>query len=301
MRVFLTGATGFVGYHLRRRLVSDGHEVTGLARGAARMPAEPGVEWVAGDVTEPGAWAAKLQGHDAVVHLVAIRRGSAEQFRRVVVGGTRAMVAAAKAAGVRRFVLMSANGAEHGKNAYADAKASAEDAVRESGLAFVIFRPSFIFGEPPRNAQGKPLGQDFFLEIATLLRKMPAFPIFGRGDYRIAPVFAGDLAQAFSRALVDDGALGRAWVVTGPETPTYEETVRQVARWIGVRRWMPHMPVPLVRFGAAALGWIPKFPLTTTELDLLVRGNASDDHSWRAQFGVPQPKRMADVVPGYLR
>lgn len=298
MRVFLTGATGFVGTHLRRRFVADGHRVTGLARHAG--PDEPGVEWLRGDVTEPGEWTRAVAGHDAVVHLVAIRRGPRKRFRAVVVDGTRNVVEAAQRAGARRFLLMSANGAAHGDNAYADAKAGAEDAVRASGLPFAIFRPSFIFGEPPRDERGRATSRDFFLEMSGILRKTPVFPIFGRGDYLVAPVAAADVALAFSRALVDDAVLGRAWHLCGAETLTYEETIRRLAGWMGKRRWMPHVPVGLVRFGAAALGWIPGFPITTTELDLLVRGNTCPDDSWRRAFGIEKPTPLADVVPRYV-
>jgi len=109
-----------------------------------------GAELVEGDVTDAASLRAAFAGVDAVVHLVAIIRGSRADFERVMAQGTRNVVAAAKEAGVRRFVLASALGLdERTKDAvpYFAAKWEMERAVKESGLEYVILRPSFVFGK----------------------------------------------------------------------------------------------------------------------------------------------------------
>ena len=152
MTVLVTGGTGFVGPHVVHALRARELPVRALVRDprrAGRLTAW-GVDLAQGDVTDPDSLRAAFAGVDTVVHLVAIIKGSRADFERVMVQGTRNVVAAAREAGVRRFVLMSALGLdERSRNAvpYFAAKWEMERAVKEAGLEYVIFRPSFVFGK----------------------------------------------------------------------------------------------------------------------------------------------------------
>ena len=115
MRVLVTGATGFIGPHIVQGLVDAGHHVRVLEREPGKSSALPSQEAVQGDMTDPASLRRAVEGQEVVVHLVAMLTGKREDFERVMEQGTRDLVAAAKDAGVRRFVLMSALGTTSGR------------------------------------------------------------------------------------------------------------------------------------------------------------------------------------------
>ena len=152
MPVLVTGATGFIGPHvvhaLRARDVATRALVRDPSR-ATRLQAW-GAELARGDVTDPASLRAACEGCDAVIHLVAIITGRRADFERVMAQGTRDLVRAAQEAGVGRFVLASALGLDERTKdqvPYYRAKWAMEQAVKESSLEHVIFRPSFVFGK----------------------------------------------------------------------------------------------------------------------------------------------------------
>src|SRR5437899_5042326 len=151
MKVFLTGATGFVGRHMLRRLLAEGHSVRALVRDPqkANLAEHAKVELVAGDVAEGTGLDQGMQGRDAVIHLVGIivEKGK-NTFEHVHHLSTRNVVEAARRTGIKRFVQMSALGVRaNGVAPYQTTKWKGEEEVRRSGILFCILRPSLIFGE----------------------------------------------------------------------------------------------------------------------------------------------------------
>src|SRR2546423_1581472 len=182
MLVALTGGTGFVGRHVAATLGARGHRVRVLARepARARFLSEQPVEIVAGGLTDRAALNRLAGGADAVIHLVGIIvEQSAQTFTAVHVAGTEALLAAARQAGVRRFVHMSAVGArdEPGATSYHRTKRRAEQLVRDSGLSHAIFRPSIINGPESAPIQ----------LLARLHRWSPVVPGFGDGRLPTPP------------------------------------------------------------------------------------------------------------------
>ncbi len=148
--ILVTGGNGFVGGHVVRALRGDGRDVRCLVRdrASAERLVALGCELVEGDLTRPETLHAAVAGCDTIVHLVAIRQGKPEEFQRVMIDGTRSLLAAGREAGVGRFVLMSALGTtEETKDVvpYYGAKWAMEHDVKAAGIPYVIFRPSFIF------------------------------------------------------------------------------------------------------------------------------------------------------------
>ena len=189
-----------------------------LEREAGQLAARglPSQEAVQGDVTDPASLRRAVEGQEVVVHLVAIITGRPEEFERVMEQGTRDLVAAAKEAGVQRFVLMSALGtSEETKDLvpYYRAKWAMEQAVKGSGLEHVIFRPSFVFGR-----DGGALQQ--FRRIAKL---SPVTPIVGPGTQRIQPIWVEDVAAYFAAAVVKPEAANRTFELGGPDVVTWNE------------------------------------------------------------------------------
>ena len=282
--ILVTGGNGFVGGHivheLRRRdlpvrcLVRD-------ARKAARLVAW-GCELVEADITDPTGVRGAVSGVDTVVHLVAIRQGKKEQFRRVMVDGTRDLLAAAKEAGVQRFVHMSALGtSEQTKDLvpYYGAKWETEQMVRNSGISYVIFRPSFAFGSDG----------GILPTFAKLAKLTPVTPIVGSGRQRIQPIWADDVAAYFAEAVERDDVTGRTFELGGPDVVSWNEFWERLKRARGLRRPSVHVPVGLMKVNALLTERLPgNIPLTRDLLKMLEGGDnvVSNDEAVRT-FEVP--------------
>src|SRR5436853_5371734 len=184
-----------MGRHLTTLLAGRGHQVRALVRrdGRGRAAAALPAERTPGDLADPAALAALTRGADVIVHLVGIIvEAGAATFEAVHVEGTRRLLTAAREAGVRRFVHMSAVGArdEPGATRYHRTKWRAEELVRSSGLSHAIFRPSIISG--PEN---RPIHT-----LARLHRWPQLVPVLGCGGFAVQPVWIGDVALAIRLA-----------------------------------------------------------------------------------------------------
>jgi uncharacterized protein YbjT (DUF2867 family) len=268
MTVLVTGATGFIGPHVAHALRAREQPVRALVRDPSRATrlAAWGVELASGDVTDPASLRVACEGVDCVVHLVAIIKGSPQDFERVMSQGTRDLVAAAQDAGVRRFVLASALGLdERTKDAvpYFAAKWEMERAVRDSGLEHVIFRPSFVFG---RDGGVLPT----FVRLARLA---PVTPIIGPGTQKLQPVWVEDLAEYYALAVSEPAAAGRTFEIGGPDAVSWNDFWEKLKRTLGVRRPSIHMPFGLMRAQAALTERLPGAPVTRDQLTMLQLGD----------------------------
>ena len=283
--ILVTGATGFVGGHVVHALRADDRPVRALVRerrkGGERLEAW-GCEVVEGDVTKPETLRTAIEGCDAVIHLVAIRQGRPERFQRVMVDGTRNLIAAAHDAGVGRFVHMSALGvSEVTKDLvpYFGAKWQMEQGVEAAEIAHVIFRPSFIFAKDG----------GILPTFAKLARLTPVTPIIGGGRQRIQPIWADDIGAYFSKAVDLDGATGRTFELGGPDAVTWNEFWERLKRVRGMRRPSIHMPMSLMRMNALVTERLPgNIPLTRDLLKMLEAGdNVVTDTSAVDVFKLP--------------
>jgi len=279
VRVFVTGATGFVGPKVANAIADAGHEVRVLERkpgAAAGLRAEA----VRGDVTDAESLRRAVEGCEVVVHLVAIRQGAAEQFQRVMIDGTRKLIAACDA-GVQRFVLMSALGTtEETKDLvpYYNAKWTQEQDVKASGLEHVIFRPSFAFG---RDGGILPT----FMKLARLA---PVTGIVGSGEQRIQPIWVDDVAAYFVAAVDKPEAANRTFELGGPDVVTWNEFWTRLKQAQGSRRPSVHLPFGLMRVQASVLEKLPNPPVTRDQLKMLAAGdNVVSDSDAVDTFGIP--------------
>jgi uncharacterized protein YbjT (DUF2867 family) len=283
MTVLVTGGTGFVGRYVVHALRARDLPVRALVREprrGARLAAW-GSELVQGDVTDPASLRAAAEGADAVVHLVAIIKGSPAEFERVMAQGTRDLVATAQEAGVRRFVLASALGLdERTKDTvpYYRAKWEMERAVKESGFEYVIFRPSFVFGK-----DGGVLPT-----FVRLARFAPVTPIIGPGTLRLQPIWVEDVAEYYARSVDLPEAANRTFEVGGPDAPTWNEFWDSLKRVLGKRRPALHVPFGVMRAQAALLEKLPFAPVTRDQLTMLELGdNVVTDPAAVETFGLP--------------
>jgi NADH dehydrogenase len=301
--ILVTGASGFVGSHLLPELLGAGNRVVALVRSPATgqkvtrrlsTAQAANVELRTGDVDLPATLAAALAGVDAVVHLVAIPRdwNGGRKLLAVNLDGTRNLIAAMQASGVRRLVHLGALGVEDREELhYAKSKARAERAVAESGLDWTILKPSLLFGP----------GDGFFNIVAGLVRLSPGIvPVPGDGTSRFQPLHVVDLALCLRLSLERPETVGHAFELGGPRTWTYREITAEVCRATGRRRAVVGVPVPLIKLvaGAAEAMRLP-FPVSTDQLRQLALDNVGPLDGVHSAFGFI-PRRMEGELL-YLR
>jgi uncharacterized protein YbjT (DUF2867 family) len=270
VKVLVTGATGFVGPAVANAIVDAGHQVRVLERKPGKWK-EAGIrcqEAVQGDVTDLDGLRRAVQGIEVVVHLVAIRQGKPEQFQRVMIGGTRNLIAAANEVGVRRFVMISALGVtEETKDLvpYYNAKWTMEQDLQRSALEHVIFRPSFVFG---RDGGILPT----FLKLAKL---SPFTAIMGSGEQRIQPIWIDDVGAYFAQSIDHPEAAKRTFEIGGPDVVAWNELWQRIRAALGIRRRPTvHMPIGLMRAPAVVTERLPgNIPLTRDLLTMLEAGD----------------------------
>jgi uncharacterized protein YbjT (DUF2867 family) len=267
--ILVTGGSGFVGGHVVHELRGRDTGVRCLVRDPHNAPklAAWGCELAEGEMEQPASLRRAVEGVDSVVHLVAIRQGRERDFQRIMVDGTRDLLAAAKDAGVGRFVHMSALGtSEQTKDLvpYYGAKWAMEELVRASGIPYVIFRPSFVFG---RDGGILPT-------FAKLARLSPVTPITGSGKQRIQPIWADDVATYFADAVAREDVAGTTYELGGPDSVTWDEFWARLKRALGVRRPSLHVPMRLMRANALLTERLPgNIPLTRDLLKMLEHGD----------------------------
>jgi uncharacterized protein YbjT (DUF2867 family) len=281
--ILVTGGTGFVGMKIVHALRAEDRPVRVLARDPkdAETVAAWGCQVAEGDMTDAASLRRAVAGCEAVVDLVAIISGSREDFQRVMIQGTRDLVAAAKDAGVKRFVLMSALGVgERSKDLtpYFHAKWDEEQTVLSSGLDYTIFRPSFVFG-----------GDGGSLPIyIRQVRWSPVVTVIGDGKRRLQPIWVDDVAAYFAKSFSLPEAVNRTFELGGPDVVTWDELYERIRRVLGKRRKKIHMPYGLVRAGAAVVEKLPgDFPLSRDAVTMLeFEDNVTDIGPAVATFGI---------------
>jgi uncharacterized protein YbjT (DUF2867 family) len=287
VRVLVTGGTGFVGTYVVNRLLHRGHRVAVLARDPTKTHNRYSgrVEAVSGNVLDPASLTAAAAGRDAIVHLVGIINERGDQtFDRMHREAVAHVLGAAGAAGVRRYVHMSAMGSsEDSPSDYGRTKAAGEALVRASSLDWTIFRPSIIFGP----------GDGFVSRLAPIVQWNPLFiPVIGPGTTKFQPVSAYDVARLFAEALEKPETVGQSYEAGGAEVFTLDQIYREIAAALGKRgKPLFHFPLWYGRILASAFEWMARRgllsepPLTRDQLRSLSRDNTADVSRTVATFG----------------
>lgn len=290
MRVFVTGANGFVGSYTVAALRAAGHQIVGLVR--SPKDSDEAVRYVTGNITKDSAerLASLMAGCDAVIHLVGIiaeTPGEGETFERVHAYGTKNVLEAAKHASrshpIQRFIYMSAIGVSPAaKSEYGRTKAMAEESVRASGFPYTIFRPSILFGP----------GGEFLRLVEQLVTKpplspfpVPFVPIPGDGQTRFQPLYIGDLMHCLVNTLADSATANQSYEIGGSEEVTFDELVYRVAERKKIKKPQLHVPMPAMFAGASVLEkLLPHPPVTGDQLINLGIDNVCDNDRVRQVF-----------------
>lgn len=273
MEILVAGGTGFIGTPLCQELVDRGHSVSALARSPSTATLPEDVTPVAGDVTNYDSVATAVDGHDALVNLVALSplykpSGGNRMHDVVHRGGTENCVQAAEEAGIDRFVQQSGVHADpNAPTAYLRAKGRAEDIVRNADLDSVIIRPSVIFGE----------GGEF---ISFTKKVAPPYltPLPGGGRTRFQPIWVEEFVPLLADAVDKDEHGGETYELAGPESYSLAEIARLAHEADGRSAHVIPIPMSIAGIGITVGGLIPGFPFgpdqyRSLQLDLIVAEN----------------------------
>ena len=294
MRVFVTGATGFVGGHVVDRLLARGDEVTALVRSPARAAglAARGVRLVPGDLHDLPALHAGIAGADVVLHIAALTGAVNEaEFLAANRDGTaNVLTAAMSAPGRPRLVYVSSMAAggparrgvpkrdasdDHPVTMYGRSKLAGELVLRDTPHPWVILRPPTVYG---------PRDRDNLLTVFKAARTGFA-PVFGDGTMELSAIHVGDLADACLAAATAEGALGGIFYVNHPEVVTSGDLVRRIGTAMGRRVRLIGIPEWLARAILTATGACAAFFRWKT----ILRADKANEFYQEAWTGDPAP------------
>jgi NADH dehydrogenase len=284
--ILVTGAAGFSGSRIIARLVGQGARVRALVRDArvaqSRLPNE-GVEIVAGDTTRPETLPAALDGIETVIHgafITADRKpGQSVTYAQTNTGGTRNLVAAAKKAGVTRIVELGGLGTQEGApGSYMRTRFLADQAIKESGLAWSILGPSIQFGK----------GAAFFRGLADLIGAIPVItPVIGSGNLRFQPVWVEDVVTCLLKMAQEPASYDGQFIeIGGPEIYTYNEILDMLMAALGKPRIKVPGPRPVAALAARAMSALmAKPPITPAAIELFAFENTTSLDAIPMHFG----------------
>jgi uncharacterized protein YbjT (DUF2867 family) len=298
MKIFVTGATGFVGREIVKKLHAAGYSIRILARNPESVQAieefqRYGVEIQPGTLFDADALQKGVAGMNAVIHLVGIISEIRENtFEAVHTQGTINLITAVQQTGIERFVHMSALGTRaDSESRYHQSKWLGEEAVRQSDLDYTILRPSLIFGT-----------DDQFSTLFTkLIRFSPVIPILGNENAHFQPISVEDVATAFASAVVEPRSIGQIYDLCGPEELTLEEIVNEICAAMGRKRLKLRIPLSVSVKLAATLEFVfPRLlrkapPLNREQLIMLQENNIGNPEPANQMFNL-RPIRFRDGI-----
>jgi uncharacterized protein YbjT (DUF2867 family) len=303
--VTVFGGSGFVGRHMVSALAKRGFRV----RAAVRRPDLAGhlqpmgavgqVHAVQANVRYPQSVQRAVAGAGIVINCVGVLAPiGAQSFDAVHAEGARAIASAARDAGAKQLIHISAIGADAASPAhYARSKAAGEQAVLEAFPGPVILRPSIIFGPE----------DEFFNRFAALARMSPVLPLIGSGLTKFQPVYVGDLASAIANVAQGQGVGGKVYEIGGPEQLTFRDILDRTQEYTDRKCAYLPMPFWLAKLQAVLTWPLPNSlrPITVDQVrllqaDTIVSVAAERDGRTLKGLGVEQPASVASVVPGYL-
>jgi uncharacterized protein YbjT (DUF2867 family) len=294
--IVITGATGFVGEEIVKQARAAGHPVRAIVRDPQRaqwLKEHYEAELFHGNVLYAPSIEGAMEGANCVIHLAGIiYEGKENTFERIHAQATKHVLDEAKKSGVKRFVHMSALGTrENARSRYHQTKWAGEEYVRKSGLAWTIFRPSFIYGPRDKGIN----------TLAQVVRRLPFVPVLGGGNTKIQPISVENVAKAFVAAIRNDGSIGKTYDLCGPEVFTWNELYDKLQAILGTRKRKLHLPLPMARVQAAFFEKVlPNPPFTRDQLLMLQEDNVGDPKPAERDFLLEQAK-FEEGVARYLK
>ena len=285
MKILVAGGSGFIGSHIVDELTKTNPAVSVRILTRRPGPVNPSsrFRYVRGDVTAPETLAQAVEGADAVVQCVQFPNHPVENsskgwtYENIDGQGTENLVAASARARVRRFVYLSGAGVGPGKTQpWFRAKQRAEEAVRKSGMEYVILRPSWVYGPEDRSLN----------RFVFFMKHLPFVPVIGSGKSRVQPVSVFDIGRVAALSLMRAESPDATFELGGPEELSMDEILRTVQRVMGKRRPLVHIPAGMMKFFARALALLPNPPLTPGAIDFVLMEVKVDPRPAEGYFGI---------------
>ena len=294
-RIGLFGGTGFVGSYLVDALLAANLQPVLLVRRGSedKVTQADKCRIVSGDIDDAEAIRQVADASDAIIYNIGILRELPQRgitFDKLQYEAARRVMDAAAASGVRRFLLMSANGVRPDGTAYQSTKYLAEEYLQNLGLDWTVFRPSVLFGDPRGRMEFATQLCDEIIDSplpAPLFH--PGLLPFGAGRFTMSPVHVSDVAAAFVAALQNPRTIGQTLHLGGPETISWREILVRLAAARGRGKLMLPAPALGVMAAAALLDRFESFPITRDQIRMLLEGNAASPDDLK-QLGIePRP------------
>jgi uncharacterized protein YbjT (DUF2867 family) len=299
VKIVVVGGTGFLGRHMARALLDAGHEVTVMGRNPGAVSSIPllnGANATRGDVTDPSSLTGTLEGVEAIAMAVTFPNYPMElprkglTFERYEVHGTSNLLEEATRAGVGRFLYVSGAGADSKSDkSWYRAKGLAEEAIKASGIDYVIIRPSWIYGPGDKSVN----------RMVSMVKVSPIVPRLGVRPQRIQPLYVGDFAEAVCRAFERDDAWNETFEIGGPQVMTMREVIDGIAGVLGKRRVQLPIPLVLAKAGTAPLVLLPKPPMTPTGVEFVAQNGLVDMRATTRVLGI-KPVTFKEGLSKYL-
>lgn len=295
--ILVTGGTGFVGRNIVRLLVKKGQRLRCLVRESSPRNVLDGldVEFCTGNILVPGTLKEALQDIDTVIHLVGIiKEIRGATFERIHTEGTKNVLEAARNAEIKKYIHMSALGTRPwGISRYHKTKWQAEEAVRNSGLKYVILRPPIICGADDEfvNMFAKMIRQTFITRI---------IPVIGKGESRMQPIYVGDVAHCFVEAALNDNILNKTYEIGGPDAISFNQILDTIMKVMQKNRFKIHLPMGIFKPLAFLMEKTLKDPpLNRDQLIMLREDNICNITEMKRDFNI-QPMPFEDAIRTYL-
>ena len=305
MNVALFGGTGFVGTYLIEELLNNNHTPVLLVREGSENKVTRAKDCIIniGDVSDKKTIEDTIRDVDAVIYNIGLIRQFPRKgitFENIHFEGAKLCIDTASKIGVKRFILMSANGVKYEGTKYQSTKFLADQYLKNSTLDWTIFRPSLIFGNP----KGK-------IEFCTQLRDdmlglpLPA-PLFfngininNAGKFSMSPIHISDVAQFFIKCLDMKKTYGKIYNLGGPKNYNWIEIIDSISKASAKNKWKIPAPVESIKLAAMLLDWLPFFPITKDQLTMLLEGNTCDSSVAFDEFDI-EPTEFSAENLSYL-
>jgi len=293
-KVTVFGGTGFLGQRVVQRLLERDFSVRIAARHPERIAAlfpDVQLDAIPTDVNDDRSVAAAVAGVEGVVNAVSLYGESGPQtFHSVHVEAATRVARLAREAGVGRLIHVSGIGADAGSaSPYIRSRGKGEKAVREAFSATTLIRPSVMFGR----------GDAFLIPIARMLRRLPVFPLFGRGQTQLQPAYVEDVADAIARVMQNTQS-PMCYELGGPRVYTYRSLLEVIARRLDRKPFLVPMPFGLWHALASVAEMMPEPPITRNQVELMQIDNVvSLDSPGFTELQI-SPRSLEDALPAIL-